>query len=278
MFHCKIGSTYRKTIEMEGMRCLTSFQIPVNGGGIPIRTGAALTIRKAVSSEWEAVSPVQGAAGRASSMAILRILTKDSSTARLNRLSNMVPLSRLSLTALPGSPRAIRRRKTVLLSARNAEGRRVVLKRFRPKMFRENSGENHHEAVILSGLAHPAVPEFLGVLNLRQGYFFILEYKPGSTLRSLLFRQRTEFTDEQIFRIGAQLLDVLIYLHSRSVVHGDLSISNVVDDGRQVSLLDFGLARYMDGRDISADLDYSCFGNVLLYLLYSRYHEQKFGA
>lgn len=162
--------------------------------------------------------------------------------------------------------------------ARDPEGRRVVLKRFRPKMFRENSGENHHEAVILSGLAHPAVPEFLGVLNLRQGYFFILEYKPGSTLRSLLFRQRTEFTDEQIFRIGAQLLDVLIYLHSRSVVHGDLSISNVVDDGRQVSLLDFGLARYMDGGDISADLDYSCFGNVLLYLLYSRYHEQKFGA
>ena len=162
--------------------------------------------------------------------------------------------------------------------ARDPEGRRVVLKRFRPKTFRENFGENHHEAVILSGLAHPAVPEFLGVLNLRQGYCFILEYKPGSTLRSLLFRQRTEFTDEQIFRIGAQLLDVLIYLHSRSVVHGDLSISNVLDDGRQVSLLDFGLARYMDGRDISTNLDHSCFGNVLLYLLYSRYHEQKFGA
>ena len=34
----------------------------------------------------------------------------------------------------------------------------------------------------------------------------------------------------------------------------------------------------MDGRDISTNLDHSCFGNVLLYLLYSRYHEQKFGA
>lgn len=162
--------------------------------------------------------------------------------------------------------------------AQDPEGRRVVLKRFRPQTFRENSGENHHEAVILSGLAHPAVPEFLGVLNLRQGYFFVLGYKPGSTLRDLLFRQHTEFSDRQIFRIGVQLLDVLVYLHSRSVVHGDLSISNVVDDGRKVSLLDFGLARYMDSSEISTDLDHSCFGNVLLYLLYSRYHGKKFGA
>lgn len=161
--------------------------------------------------------------------------------------------------------------------ARDPEGRRVVLKKFRPKIWRENSGGNHHEAVILSGLDHPAIPEFLGVLNLPRGYFFILEYKQGTTLKDLLFHRHTEFTESMILRVGTQLLDILSYIHSRSVVHGDISISNIVDDGRQTALLDFGLARYTGG-DLSVDLDHSCFGNVLLYLLYSRYRGKKFGA
>ena len=162
--------------------------------------------------------------------------------------------------------------------SRDLSGKQVVLKRFRPKTFRENADDNYHEAVILSGLSHPAVPELLGVLNIRQGYFFILEYKPGDTLKDLLFREKTEFSDDQILRIGSQLLDILTYIHSRSVVHGDLSISNVTDDGEHVSLLDFGLARYMDGISITPDQDHACFGNLLLYLLYSRYHGKKFGA
>ena len=32
------------------------------------------------------------------------------------------------------------------------------------------------DAVILSGLSHPSIPEFLGVANSRRGYFFVLEY------------------------------------------------------------------------------------------------------
>ena len=157
--------------------------------------------------------------------------------------------------------------------AEDPSGGQVVLKRFRRRMFRKNREKNHHEAVILSSLEHPAIPALLGVLNHRLGYFFVLEYQPGVSLEQLLFRQKHVFTDQEILRIGSQLWEVLCYLHRLGIVHRDISIANVLDDGAHISLLDFGLARRMDmvppSETVSPALDYACIGNLLLYLLYS---------
>lgn len=166
----------------------------------------------------------------------------------------------------------------VCFLASDTQGRKVVLKRFRRHLFCRNRPADPHEAVILSGLDHPSIPELLGVVNVREGYFFVLEYVPGHTLRHLLFREHHVFSEEEIFRIGCQLADVLVYIHSRGVVHGDLSISNIVDDGHQTGVLDFGLARYRGEDGTAYDLDYACLGNVLLYLLYSGWSGQKRGA
>lgn len=138
-------------------------------------------------------------------------------------------------------------------------------------MLRKNKEANHYEAVILSGLKHPAIPELLGVVNNRQGYYYVLEYKEGFTLEQWLFTKKKVFNSEEIYRIGSQLFEVLEYLHSRNVVHGDISAANVTDDGKRISLLDFGLARYADGRNIRFSLDYARAANLLLYLLYSGY-------
>ena len=64
---------------------------------------------------------------------------------------------------------------------------------------------------------------------------------------------------------------MLEYLHGRNVVHGDISPANVTDDGEKISLLDFGLARYADGKTVRFSLDYARVANVILYLLYSGY-------
>ncbi|RSX52038.1 serine/threonine protein kinase [Bifidobacterium callimiconis] len=189
------------------------------------------------------------------------------------------------------------------LQAEDSEGRRVVLKRFRRGMWKRNAVGNHYEAVILSGLSHPAVPELLGVINDRSGYYFVLSQQPGITLKSWLFDRRKSFSRAEIYRIGTQLFNVLVYLHSRSVIHGDISLSNVMDDGKHASLIDFGLARYMSARPESGraesdahasgtgpqsrpggshepetavipdcggiDLDHARLADVLLYLMYS---------
>ena len=159
----------------------------------------------------------------------------------------------------------------VCFLAHDSTGKEVVLKRFRPRMLRKNRHQNHYEAVILSGMSHPAVPELLGVINCRQGYYYVLEFKEGASLEEWLFKRKKVFSPEEIYRIGSQLFGVLEYLHSRNVVHGDISVSNLTYDGEKLSLLDFGLARYADGRNIRFSLDYARTANVLIYLLYSGY-------
>lgn len=162
-------------------------------------------------------------------------------------------------------------RYSVCFLAQNHEGRQVVLKRLRPRMLKKNKHANHYEAVILSGLSHPAVPELLGVINNRKGYYYVLEYKEGLTLEQWLFEKKKVFTSEEIYRIGLQIFEVLEYLHERGVVHGDISVANVTYDGEKISLLDFGLSRYEDGKNIRFSLDHARAANILLYLLYSGY-------
>ena len=159
----------------------------------------------------------------------------------------------------------------VCFLALDPDGKKVILKKFRTRMWKKNKNANHYEAVILSGLEHPAVPELLGVINNRQGYYFVLEYKEGLTLEQWLLDRKKIFTSGEIYRIGSQMFEVLEYLHGRNVVHGDISVANVIDDGEKISLLDFGLARYADGENIRFSLDYARAANVILYLLYSGY-------
>ena len=99
----------------------------------------------------------------------------------------------------------------------------------------------------------------------------MLEYKKGRTLKEWLFAEKKVFAPEEICRIGAQIFEILEYLQEKGVVHGDISISNVIDDGEKVSLLDFGLARWEDGRENLFSLDYARTADTLLYLLYSGY-------
>lgn len=159
----------------------------------------------------------------------------------------------------------------VCFLAHDPDGNKVVLKKFRPRMRRKNRNANHYEAVILSGLSHPAVPGLLGVVSNRRGYYFVLEYKEGRTLKEWLFKEKKVFTSEEIFRIGSQLFDILAYLHGENVVHGDISVANIVCDRVRISLLDFGLARHADGQCIRFSLDYARAADVLIYLLYSGY-------
>ncbi len=158
----------------------------------------------------------------------------------------------------------------VCFLAVDPHGKKVILKKFRRRMWKKNMANNYHESVILSGLAHEQIPQLLGVIRERKQYYFVLEYKEGDTLKDWLFEKNKIFNRTEIYRIGIQLFDILKYLRSRSVVHGDISIANVIDDGEHISLIDFGLARYAGDED-DFWLDYARAADVLLYLLYSGY-------
>lgn len=150
-------------------------------------------------------------------------------------------------------------------------GQTVILKKFKPYMFKKNSEKNAYEAVILSQLDDKRIPDLLGVINVKNFYGFVLEFKPGTTVKEMLFKQHYQFSNEEIFNIGIKLISIIKYLHQNGVVHRDIRTPNVLIDQEDVYLVDFGLARWSDPNHYPYDLDFSYLGDFLLYLLYSSF-------
>lgn len=158
--------------------------------------------------------------------------------------------------------------------AKNDHGQNVVLKRFKPGIFARNLDKNAHEAVILSKLGDKRIPELLGVINQKSFYAFVLEFKPGITLKDMLFKHDHKFSDEEIFDIGIKIINIIKYLHENGVVHRDIRIPNVLVDKEDVYLIDFGLSRFADNNLYKYDLDYSYLGDLILYLIYSSFQKK----
>lgn len=148
---------------------------------------------------------------------------------------------------------------------------KVVIKKFKRSIFKKNLERNAYEAVILSKLKDNGIPEFLGVINQKGFYGFVLEFKHGCTVKDLLFKYNHKFTSEEFFNIGTKLIKIIKYIHGNGVVHRDIRIPNVLIDKEEVYLLDFGLARCADNDKYPYDLDFSYLGDFLLYLLYSSF-------
>lgn len=150
-------------------------------------------------------------------------------------------------------------------------GQKVVIKKFKLGLFKKNIEKNEYEAVILSKLNDKRIPELLGVINEKDFYGFVLEFKEGYTVKELLFKLYHKFTKEEFFSIGSQLIRIIGYLHENGVVHRDVRTSNVLINDGEVYLLDFGLARWADNNNYPYNLDFSYLGDFLLYLLYSSF-------
>ena len=159
--------------------------------------------------------------------------------------------------------------------ARTDTGQKVIIKKFRQGIFIKNSEKNMYEAVILSKLKDTRIPELLGVINQKSFYGYVLELKPGNTVKDLLFKHKYRFSDEEFFNIGLRLINIIKHLHENGIVHRDIRIPNVLIDKENVYLIDFGLARFADDNEYKYNIDYSYLGDFFLYLLYSTFSNNK---
>lgn len=106
------------------------------------------------------------------------------------------------------------------------------------------SGEDiRREAVFLRDLRHPMLPVVYELLY-EDGWYLVMEYVEGISLHKYIERQG-RIEEGQACQWAASLLEVLIYLHTRSipVIYRDLKPDNIMvcrDGG--LKLVDFGAA------------------------------------
>lgn len=126
-----------------------------------------------------------------------------------------------------------------------SSGRALALKiLLRSVMEDEDSVERfRREIVVLSEMAHPAVPAVSGWGYFNGEYFFVSDFIDGRDLRSLT-KARGPWPVAEAAAIIAQVAEALQAAHDKGIVHRDVKPHNIMlrQDNR-VFLLDFGVAR-----------------------------------
>jgi serine/threonine protein kinase len=111
------------------------------------------------------------------------------------------------------------------------------------------------EAKILHQIQHSQIPKFLACFEEKNRLFLVQEYIHGRTYASLLRERRQQqraFTEVEIIHFLKQLLPVLEYLHSRQIVHRDISPDNIIWhlERKVPVLIDFGVGKQLEDRHI----------------------------
>ncbi|KAJ5500503.1 hypothetical protein N7453_009554 [Penicillium expansum] len=133
--------------------------------------------------------------------------------------------------------------KVYLASHKLTNGSKVVLK----SSSKEDTNlvrEIHHHRQFL----HPHIARLYEVVVTESLVWLVLEYCPGDELYNYLLRHGP-LPVEKVKRIFTQLVGAVAYVHSKSCVHRDLKLENIMLDKQEnVKLCDFGFTREYEGK------------------------------
>jgi eukaryotic-like serine/threonine-protein kinase len=137
-------------------------------------------------------------------------------------------------------------------------GRDVAIKVL-PEAFArdaERMARFQREAKVLASLDHPNIASIYGLEDSGGTRALVMQLVEGPTLADRI-RAGPIPVDEAV-RIARQIADALEYAHERGIIHRDLKPANVkVTADDNVKVLDFGLAKALEGDPSSIDISTS---------------------
>ncbi|MGQ0624143.1 MAG: protein kinase domain-containing protein [Sporichthyaceae bacterium] len=139
---------------------------------------------------------------------------------------------------------------------RDIDGTPYAIKVLRPELAADPDVVTRfvRERTILTGVRHPHLVAVHDLVIEGNTLAIVMELVEGGDLRRPL-REHGVFAPAQACRIGAGVARALVAAHARDVVHRDVKPENVLldaaTDPASVKLADFGIARLVDGSQLS---------------------------
>ena len=101
-----------------------------------------------------------------------------------------------------------------------------------------------HEAQLLARLEkQPAIVRVRDFFEDNNTAYIVMEFVEGVTLKDLVAQRGGKVPPEELFPLIEPLFKALSVVHGAGLIHRDISPDNIMLEGSQVRLLDFGCAR-----------------------------------
>lgn len=162
----------------------------------------------------------------------------------------------------------------------------LVLKALRWHKRISPNGRNDFgdEINIMKELNHPSFPKIIESGMFGNIPYFTMEFIEGKTFEQLIFEEGKQYGERESFRLGYELVEILSILQQNNIVHRDIRIPNIMWNGREIKVIDLGLAKKLSKesierqkeithprKQIDSKSDFYGLGHFLLFLLYSAY-------
>jgi predicted Ser/Thr protein kinase/TolA-binding protein len=126
-------------------------------------------------------------------------------------------------------------------------GRIVAIKVLPPTVAAdaEATARLRREARTAAQLYHPNIAMIHAIEQDGDRIFIVMEYVEGEPLSKVI--KRGALSEAELCRIGRGVAEALAEAHAKGIVHRDIKPDNIMVNGPRVKVLDFGIAKHVEG-------------------------------